>query len=193
MPAPPLPANANVERILAAAWVLFQQQGYRGAAVDEICRRCAITKPTLYYYFGDKEGLYVQVIVRQLQGYRALLEQPAALSGRLTLLAARMLEQFSTEMSAMFNDMRHIHDNRNLRLLNSAFASELLGPLTALFRAEMARGALRPGVAEFYAWAFLGLVSAFTARERRVLAPAELARQLVTLFVDGAAQPAAPR
>ena len=45
--------HENAGRILAIAWELFQQKGYRGATVDEICERCHLTKPTLYYYFND--------------------------------------------------------------------------------------------------------------------------------------------
>ncbi|MBV5350315.1 helix-turn-helix transcriptional regulator, partial [bacterium] len=51
--------NVNAERILQDGWELFQQKGYRGVSVDEICLRCGITKPTLYYYFKDKENLFV--------------------------------------------------------------------------------------------------------------------------------------
>ncbi len=40
--------HENAERILDEGWRLFQQKGYRGVTVDELCLRCGITKPTLY-------------------------------------------------------------------------------------------------------------------------------------------------
>ena len=61
----PVPRNDNTERIFREAWELFQARGYRGASMDELCRRCGITKPTLYYYFKDKETLYLHVVLRQ--------------------------------------------------------------------------------------------------------------------------------
>ena len=71
----PVPRNDNTERIFREAWDLFQARGYRGASMDELCRRCGITKPTLYYYFKDKETLYLHVVLRQLQGFRAIMEE----------------------------------------------------------------------------------------------------------------------
>jgi TetR/AcrR family transcriptional regulator len=65
---PPLSSNANARKILDEAWSLFQATGYRGVSMDEVCRRCRITKPTLYYYFRDKETLYLQTLLHQLRG-----------------------------------------------------------------------------------------------------------------------------
>ena len=73
----PVPRNDNTERIFREAWELFQARGYRGASMDELCRRCGITKPTLYYYFKDKETLYLHVVLRQLQGFRAIMQEPS--------------------------------------------------------------------------------------------------------------------
>jgi len=53
----PKPEHENANRILAMAWRLFQQKGYKGVTIDEICSGCGLTKPTLYYYYRDKEGL----------------------------------------------------------------------------------------------------------------------------------------
>ncbi len=50
-------STPNKELILQEGWRLFQQKGYRGVSTDELCERCSITKPTLYYYFQDKENL----------------------------------------------------------------------------------------------------------------------------------------
>jgi len=50
--------------ILAVALDEFATHGFTGARVDRIARDTRTTKGMLYYYFGDKEGLY-----------RAILEQ----------------------------------------------------------------------------------------------------------------------
>lgn len=43
--------------ILKCALTLFSQKGYEGTSPNEIAEAAGITKPTLYYFFGDKEGL----------------------------------------------------------------------------------------------------------------------------------------
>ena len=53
--------------ILAVAREVFAETGLSGARVDDIARRTATSKRMIYYYFGDKDGLY-----------RAVLEQAYA-------------------------------------------------------------------------------------------------------------------
>ena len=50
------------QTILTAAEVEFAEKGFFGARVDEIADRAQINKRMIYAYFGDKEGLYKQVL-----------------------------------------------------------------------------------------------------------------------------------
>lgn len=43
--------------ILNKAITLFAQKGFEAVGVQEICNHSEITKPTLYYYFGNKQGI----------------------------------------------------------------------------------------------------------------------------------------
>jgi len=61
------PAKKNVEsgsrqQILDAALVLFAQKGYAATTIREILDTVGIKAPSLYYYFGNKEGLYTELI-----------------------------------------------------------------------------------------------------------------------------------
>jgi TetR/AcrR family transcriptional regulator len=47
----------NKKNILDKALQLFSLRGFDAVGVQEICNECAITKPTLYHYFGSKKGL----------------------------------------------------------------------------------------------------------------------------------------
>ena len=54
---------AGVRRdILAVARAEFVKNGLSGARVDEIAAKTSTSKRMLYYYFGDKEGLYRAVL-----------------------------------------------------------------------------------------------------------------------------------
>ena len=37
---------------LAKEGEIFQQKGYRGVTIDELCAHCQLSKPTLYYCIG---------------------------------------------------------------------------------------------------------------------------------------------
>src|SRR3954447_5999949 len=46
------------ERLFRTALEAFSQHAYAEVSVDEIVKKARTTKPMLYYYFGNKAGLY---------------------------------------------------------------------------------------------------------------------------------------
>ena len=48
--------------ILSVAMDEFSQNGLSGARIDEIAARTRTSKRMIYYYYGDKEGLYQQAL-----------------------------------------------------------------------------------------------------------------------------------
>jgi AcrR family transcriptional regulator len=56
--------------ILDAARLEFVENGLSGARVDEIAARTATSKRMIYYYFGDKEGLYRAVLEEMYERIR---------------------------------------------------------------------------------------------------------------------------
>lgn len=50
------------KQLLEVALRLFAQKGYAGTTVREIVDAAGTTAPSLYYYFGNKEGLYVELM-----------------------------------------------------------------------------------------------------------------------------------
>lgn len=65
------------EKLLNVAFKMVAHQGYAGASVQQIAGRAGTTKPTLYYYFGSKAGLY-QALIDQAYDERLALIQAAA-------------------------------------------------------------------------------------------------------------------
>src|SRR5215471_20203055 len=60
------------QNIIGAARALFAEKGYSGSTVDEIVVKARTTKPMLYYYFGNKEGLFAAVLEDVYAGMRAI-------------------------------------------------------------------------------------------------------------------------
>ena len=65
--------------ILKSALEEFAQEGVTGARTDEIARRAGVNKALLYYYFKDKEGLYLAVLDEVFSGVRSAVEAALAL------------------------------------------------------------------------------------------------------------------
>ncbi len=78
-------AEAAREAILNAAEVVFTEHGFDGARIDSIASASGYNKSLIFQYFGDKLGLYAEVVRRAekqidwLQGQMlAALEKEAA-------------------------------------------------------------------------------------------------------------------
>lgn len=54
--------EATRANILAVAMEEFAESGLSGARIDEIAAKTRTSKRMIYYYFGDKEGLYRHVL-----------------------------------------------------------------------------------------------------------------------------------
>jgi AcrR family transcriptional regulator len=179
--------HANAGRILQDSWELFQQKGYRGVSVDEICRRCELTKPTLYYYFQSKENLFVEVLLHRLHGFRQAIEQPGPIEARLERLAATMLDSFRSDYSLLVRDLEHIEAPENRQRVRKAFAAEISDPIAAVMREGIGSGQLVGDDPRFLAQVFMGMVQSFIARGSEFgLSNAGLARQVTAFFLKGA-------
>lgn len=73
------PDRAKAE-LLAIATGEFARLGYFGARVDEIAAKSSTTKRMIYYYFGDKDGLFTAVLEHAYADIRAA-EKALDLSG----------------------------------------------------------------------------------------------------------------
>jgi AcrR family transcriptional regulator len=69
------------ERLLFSAINIFTQRGYAAATVREIVEAAGVTKPVLYYYFGNKEGIYLEIMKEALAQFTALLKESEKWAG----------------------------------------------------------------------------------------------------------------
>jgi AcrR family transcriptional regulator len=72
--------SESAREILRVAARLFSGRGYDATSVREIVEAAGVTKPTLYYHFGSKEGLAQALLTRPMQRLideiRGILDRP---------------------------------------------------------------------------------------------------------------------
>lgn len=81
------------QQILQAALRQFAHSGYAGASVQHIVDAARVTKPVLYYHFGNKEGLY-RALIDWAADERLRLSKEAAARG--TTLTEKFTEIIAT-------------------------------------------------------------------------------------------------
>ena len=63
------------EAIHNAATELFAAKGFAATSTREICQRAGVTKPVLYYYFGNKGELYEELVLDTFNEYQKELRR----------------------------------------------------------------------------------------------------------------------
>ena len=71
--------NATKINIFQTAAKLFAEKGYNGVSMREISEMSHVSKPTIYYYFGSKEGVFKELINFGLEYGTAKAKQIIAL------------------------------------------------------------------------------------------------------------------
>lgn len=183
------PEHESANRILATAWQLFQQKGYKGVSIDEICSRCNLTKPTLYYYYHNKEGLFVSVLEHQLARFHDILEKPGNTEERLQRMAEAILNNFQIEYTVLIRDRTHVQKPENQNAIKDSFRSNLFNPLREFMAIGLNKGELQGRNPEMLTLTFLGIINNFVkqASESSLSIPL-LARDLTHLFLQGASK-----
>jgi AcrR family transcriptional regulator len=78
MPNPSMPSsNKQLDgrnRILDVAEMLFQERGYTAVAMRDIAEALGVRQASLYYYFSNKEQLFVSVRERGFERHRVGLQ-----------------------------------------------------------------------------------------------------------------------
>ncbi len=69
------------ERLLTAALGLFTIKGYAATTVREIVAAAGVSKPALYYYFGNKEGIYLSLMHDTYDIFKELTSHLTAFRG----------------------------------------------------------------------------------------------------------------
>ena len=62
------------QQLLSAALDVFSLYGFSGASLDEIAQRADMHKSNIFYYYENKEALYVEVLTTVMQKWLAPLQ-----------------------------------------------------------------------------------------------------------------------
>lgn len=156
------------EALLEAARQVFLEHGYAAASIEDVVSRVGGSKASLYRYFGNKEGLFGEMIAEQCRQFVQSLAFPQEVEGDLeaTLieLGRRAMRMFlNPERLALHRAM--IGEAARFPELARRFYES--GPrrgqvaLSEFFRSQHAAGQLHCPDAELAAIHFFDLVRSY--------------------------------
>ena len=153
------------DRILLKALELFSEKGYDATSVREICEAAGITKPTLYHFYGSKEGVYRALVEGALERFGADMSRALAGDGTIREQLARMARAYidaalrEPQLSRFL--MSLIHGSKQ-----SAPATDFVGFYQGVVAgvgravdAAVARGELAPGPTELRLIVLMGALA----------------------------------
>jgi TetR/AcrR family transcriptional regulator len=64
----------NRKRIMDAALIVFSENGYRGATLDQIAIESGLSKPNILYYFEGKQNIHLALLSQLMAAWLAPLD-----------------------------------------------------------------------------------------------------------------------
>src|SRR6478752_2641258 len=86
------------DAILSAALDEFSTRGFEAARLDDVAKRAAVAKGTIYLYFRDKESLFQELIRTMLAPLVAIIEGMGAADVPMALVSQHIADMFVREV-----------------------------------------------------------------------------------------------
>ena len=150
--------------ILQKALALFSRKGYDSVGIQEIVEESGITKPTLYYYFGSKQGLLEAVISIWGSRFSALIGSASAYRHDLVMNLTALLREavrFAREEPDYFRFQSSLFSSAPETqgyMASTGLRTGVLSAIETMFkRASRDHGNMK-GREKMYSVTFLGLI-----------------------------------
>lgn len=191
--------DARPSEIVAAALEVFAEHGYERAKLEEVARRAGVAKGTVFFYFPNKQELFravaQTVLAANLERLQSTVVAPdLPLRQFIPLLLAQAAMITRTPAVAMIRllmaEARSFPDIA--QVWHDEVVSKMLALLTTAIENAQAKGEIRPGDPQLFAFSILGPMLAgvvfremFGQTQARLPDMADLARQHALVIVDG--------
>lgn len=105
------------EHLLVSALAVFQEKGYADTNLADVASRAELSRPTLYQYFPDKDGLFhdsIKFVTDQmLEGFQRAAEGGGPVKDRLNAIFTSLIDSFFSNrklLSTLFDFLVGIRD-----------------------------------------------------------------------------------
>jgi AcrR family transcriptional regulator len=148
-----LAAQATRENILRAAIKVFARHGYDGGSVEKISKAAKSVDRMIYYYFGNKEGLFVAVLEEIYRRFNLAeaaldlkLDDPVAALSDVIRFVHRYYREHPEFVSLLNSE--NLHRGKHIRKSRRAreYSSPAIGTTDLVLQSGIERGLFRADV-----------------------------------------------
>ena len=181
------------ETIIQAASRLFLENSYQNVSVDDVAKKCNVTKATVYYYYDSKADLFtetmVQMMNRIVEKVHSMLEEDLPLRKRfLNVTEAHLKATVDIDMDKFMREVKNTLTAEQIKKMHEAEAN-MHRAIEKAFVDAMAEGEIREINITFATQAYLSLLkvgSYKTADNDSIFSSFdETAEQIVQFFWQG--------
>jgi len=158
--------NGSVrQRLLEGAAELFTQKGYAGTTVREIVAAGGVTKPVLYYYFRNKEGIYLELMRQAFTQMddllQAALEDQGSATQKLLRLCDRVYSLFmeNVKVARVMYSIYYGPQQGAPFFDFDAYHLKFVEAIRRLIGEGIRKGDFRKGNPEEMGWAIIGAIN----------------------------------
>ena len=159
--------------IIDVATAEFAERGLSGARVDQIAERTNTSKRMLYYYFGDKDGLYRAVLLSYYERLRNS-EVELDLSHQSPLAALQALVEFTFDYHMKHADIvrlvmvENMHKGRHVAKLPQVMPinTSVLDAVADICERGAREGSMRGGLDNFDLYTTIAALCFFNVSNR---------------------------
>lgn len=160
------PKGQNAKALLIkVATSLFAEKGYASTSVREIVEQAGVTKPALYYYFKNKEGLFLAILEEAYSRLEVLLEKQLKSRGNFQDRIAAFSRQLY-ELGTGYMELNRMAQNLMFGPPKGApaydfdrYRERTLHAIQAIYEAGLARNEVKESDPEEVAFLVFGLLS----------------------------------
>lgn len=155
------------EELLQSALELFSENGYENVGIQKIADSCAVGKPTLYHYFGNKNGFLKELINVYANPFLEQLENAARYNGDLTLTLETVIKEyfrFAAESKVFYRLYMSLayapEGSETFQTIQPVVERQFL-IIEKIFASAVPQHGNMRGRSKRYAFTFMGIVNAY--------------------------------
>ena len=174
--------------ILDAAQHLILQNGYAGLSMRDLSRDSGLAKGTIYYYFQDKEEIYLNVVERDLLNMQTRIQAAAQTPGdcttRLRAVISAYFDLAQANRSIFIARLREISGMESaLRNLLQRHRTALMQPIADIIEEGIANGIFRPLQPHMVITSLIGMMNSFVTH-RFLIEQSDITPEVVEHTLD---------